>query len=126
MPTYDLDVFVFLPRSESPLVSLDSVYAWAAARGYAARHEHIIIEGLPTQFIPSPNALSDEAITSAGVLDYKGLEVRVVQPEYLVALYSQPEARTAKRRERAAMLLDWPGLKRPLLDEILKRHGLEL
>jgi hypothetical protein len=32
----------------------------------------------------------------------------------------------AKRRERAAMLLDWSGLNRKLLDEILNRHGLSL
>jgi hypothetical protein len=37
-----------------------------------------------------------------------------------------PEARTAKRRERAAMLLEWPGLNRGRLDDILKRHGLSL
>ena len=125
VPTYDLDVFVFLPRTESPLVSLDAVYRWAAGRRYPAKDEHVIVEGLPTQFIPSPNVLSDEAITTAQLLDYKGVKVRVVLPEYLVALYSQPEARTAKRRERAAMLLDWPGLKRSRLDEILKRYGLE-
>jgi hypothetical protein len=50
--------------------------------------------------------------------------VRVVRPEYLVALYLQPGARTAKRRECAAALLEWPGLNRAALNEILSRHGL--
>jgi len=67
VPTFDLDVLVFLPASDEAILSLDSLYRWAEAR-----------------------------------------------------------ARTAKRRERAAMLLDWPGLNRRLLDEILNRHGLSL
>ena len=36
----------------------------------------------------------------------------------------QPSARTAKRRERAAMLSELPGLNRARLDDILSRHGL--
>lgn len=57
-------------------------------------------------------------------MDYQGVLVRVARPEYLIALYLQPEARTAKRRERAAMLMELPTLDRGLVDEILRRHGL--
>jgi hypothetical protein len=126
IPTFDLDVLVFLPPSEEAIVSLDSLYRWTEARGYSASREHILIEGVRTQLLPSPSPLADEAIDTAETLDYDGVPVKVVKPEYLVALYSVPSARTAKRRERAAMLLDWPGLNRKLLDEILGRHGLTL
>ena len=126
VPTFDLDVLVFLPGPDQPIVSLDSIYGWTEARGYRASEEHILIEGVPTQFLPSPNPLADEAIETAEDLDYEGVPVKVVKPEYLVALYSDPPARTAKRQERAAMLLDWSGLNRTLLDEILDRHGLSL
>ena len=127
VPTFDLDVLVFLPpASDEAVVSLDSLYRWTEARGYPALKEHILIEGVPTQFLPSPGPLADEAIEAAATLDYDGVPVRVVKPEYLVALYSEPSARTAKRRERAAMLLDWPSLNRKFLDEILNRHGLSL
>jgi hypothetical protein len=44
--------------------------------------------------------------------------------EYLIALYLEPSARTPRRRERAALLLELPGLNRPMLDEILARHGI--
>lgn len=124
--TYDLDVFVFLPPGTGPLVSLDGIYRWTLDHGYTADKEHISIEGVPTQFLPSPDALADEAIETAETLDYDGVPARVVLPEYLVALYLQPEVRTPKRRERAAMLLEWPGLNRGRLDAILKRHGLSL
>ena len=124
--TYDLDVLVLLPSSTGPLVSLDGIYQWASSRGYATHKEHVIIEGVPTQFVPSPGALGDEAIETAETLEYEGVPARVALPEYLVALYLQPQARTLKRRERAARLAEWPGLNRARLDEILKRHGLSL
>jgi hypothetical protein len=56
----------------------------------------------------------------------RGVVVRVVPPEYLIALYLPPQAKTPRRRERAAMLLELPNLNRELLDEILGRHGLSL
>jgi hypothetical protein len=124
--TYDLDVLVFLPPSDGPIVSLDSLHHWTAERGYPAHREHVILGGVPTQFLPSPSRLTDEAIDMAKTLDYEGVPTRVVLPEYLIALYLQPEARTAKRRERAAMLLDWPGLNRARLDASLEQHGLAL
>ncbi len=124
--TYDLDVLVFLPQAGGPLVKLDPIYQWATNHGYAPDEEHLIVEGVPTQFIPAPNALADEAVRSAATLDYEGVPVRVVRPEHLIALYLEPAARTAKRQARAAMLLEWPGLNRQLLDEILLRHGLTL
>ena len=124
VPTYDLDVLVFLPSAPGSLVSLDGVYRWASECGYEARKEHILIEGVPTQFVPSPTSLADEAIRTAAQLDYEGVATRVVVPEYLIALYLEPGARTPKRRERAAMLLEWKGLNRERLDAILDEHGL--
>lgn len=126
VPTFDLDVLLFLPPSSGGIVSLDAIYRWTEARGYKAVEEHVLIEGVRTQFLPSPGPLADEAIEAAATLDYGGVPVRVATPEYLIALYSEPAARSAKRRERAAILLEWPGLNRALLDEILERHGLTL
>jgi len=111
VPTFDLDVLVRLPQQGGDLVRLEGI-------------EHILVEGLPTQFLPSPDSLAREAVSSAAEVDYQGVAVRVVRPEYLIALYFQPTARTAKRRERAAMLLELPSLNRALVDEILSRHGL--
>ena len=59
-------------------------------------------------------------------LEYEGVPTRVASPEYLVALYLQPEARTLTRRERAARLVEWPGLNRGRLDAILDKYGLSL
>jgi hypothetical protein len=81
VPTYDLDVLVFLPASTGPLVSLDLIYRWTEAHGYTAKDEHVLIEGVPTQFVPSPSELADAAIQTAETLDYEGVPVKVARPE---------------------------------------------
>jgi hypothetical protein len=117
-----------MPRFADALRALNSMKTDGVieAKGYPAQEEHVLVEGLPTQFVPSPNELSDEAITSAEELDYEGIRVRVVRPEHLIALYLEPAARTPKRRERAAALLEWPGLNQARLTAILERYGLKL
>lgn len=126
IPTYDLDVLVFLPEDESAIVSLAPLYDWAAGRGYPAQAEHVMIAGVPVRFLPAHNRLAEEAIDRAVTLEYEGVPVRVVRPEYLVALYLEPGARTLKRRERAAALMESGALDRGTLDQLLERFGLEL
>jgi hypothetical protein len=124
--TFDLDVFVLLPGDATLLVSLDPLYRWAEASGYAAEGEHIVIEGLPVQFIPSHSALADEAIDEAASLDYEGVPVRVIRPEHLIALYLEPSARTAKRLQRVAALREESAIDPNRLDSILRRYNLAL
>jgi len=59
-------------------------------------------------------------------LDYDGQAVRVMRPEHLIALYLQPTARTRKRLERVATLLDEDNLDHALLDDVLMRYSLKL
>jgi hypothetical protein len=125
IPTYDLDVLVFLPEREKPIVSLGTIYQWATVRGYAVDAEHVLVEGVPVQFLPSHNELADEAIETAATLEYEGVAVRVVRPEYLVALYLEPSARTAKRRERAAALIEAAGTDQKVLKDLIHRFKLE-
>ncbi len=125
VPTFDLDVLVFLSEDESTIVSLAPIYNWSAERGYSTQAEHVMVEGVPVQFIPAHGELADEAIERAATLEYEGVPVRVVKPEYLVALYLEPGARTLKRRERAAALRESPAVDMATLDGLLRRFGLE-
>ena len=125
VPTFDLDVLVFLAEDAGPIVSLAPIYDWTAARGYSTQAEHVIIEGVPVQFLPAHDELADEAIERAATLQYEGVPVRVVRPEYLVALYLEPGARTMKRRERAAALRESPAVDPAVLEGLLERFGLE-
>jgi len=65
--TYDVDVFVVLETAgASKLVTLDRIYEWARRRGYAEDSEHVMIHGVPVQFLPAHNALAEEAMRRLG------------------------------------------------------------
>ena len=123
--TFDLDVFVLWEQS-GYLVSMAPVYEWARGRGYEARAEHIFIAGVPVQILPAHNELAREAVVRAAAMDYDGEPVRVIRPEYLIAMYLEETARTRKRLERVAALLDEGNLDRVLLDSLLELYHLRL
>ena len=120
VPTFDLDGLV-LPQSAGPIVSLQPIDQWAAKQGYTSELEHIVIDGVPVQFLPSYNDLADEAIQTAIDREYRGVDIRVVKPEYLIALYLVPSARTLKRKERAAALRESATKDRELLADVMSR-----
>ena len=62
------------------------------------------MHGVPVQFLPAHNSLAEAAVSTARVLDYDDVPVRVINPEHLVALALQAGGR--KRRERAWQLLE--------------------
>lgn len=123
--TFDLDVFV-LQEQTGPLVSLSTIYAWAAKRGYEEQAEHIVIAGVPVQIIPAHNELASEAVAEAVEMDYDGVPVRVIRPEYLVALYLEGSARTRKRLERVEGLLEAGSVDESKLKSLLERFKLRL
>ena len=57
--TYDLDIFVLLPLSQSGLISLSPVYNWLTEHDYKAIGETIVIEDWPVQFLPVYNRLEE-------------------------------------------------------------------
>lgn len=120
--TYDVDVFVIRAVEGGGLASLSGIDDWTRKRGFAAVGEHVMIHGVPVQFLPAHNALVEEAITTARDLDYEGMRVRVVDPEHLVALALQ--AGGARRRERAWQLLEAGQVDRARLRALLARHGV--
>ncbi|MXZ71490.1 MAG: hypothetical protein F4Z04_08315 [Acidobacteria bacterium] len=121
--TYDLDVFVTVDAVPSQaLAPLSRIYEWARKRGIELQAEHLMIEGVPVQFLPAYSALVDAALSTAQVHDYDGVPVNVVDPEHLVALAL--EAGGARRRERAWQLLEAGAADRERLRRILKTHAI--
>ena len=121
--TYDIDVFVVLAgTAPASLVSLERFYEWARMRGFPADAEHILVHGVPVQFLPAHNALAESAVMTARTLDYDGVPVRVVDPEHLVALAFQ--AGGHKRRERAWQMIEVGAVNRQRLRELLSAHGI--
>src|SRR5262245_34505262 len=120
--TYDVDVFVTLSSTGHTLATLAAVYAWAERQGFPSEGEHLMIHGVPVQVLPAYNPLVEDAVAEARVHDYEGVAVRVVGPEYLIALALQ--AGGARRRERAWQLLQFGGADRARLRDILRRHAI--
>jgi len=120
--TYDLDVFVFLPAEESKIISLSPIYDYLKRKGYREDKEHIVVEGIPIQFIPAYNLLVEEAVREAREVKYKGVKTRVVQAEHLVAIMLQTGR--AKDKVRMVLFLEEAKINRSRLTEVIKRHHL--
>jgi hypothetical protein len=100
-------------------------YAWAKKHGYSTQAEHVVIGEIPVQFLVSSGPLTDEAIERAATLKFDDTDVRVVRPEYLIAMYLHGSARTRQRRERAAVLRDEGNIDASLLGDLMTRFQLE-
>ena len=103
-------------------MSLSLVYEWARERGIKVDAEHLMIEGVPVQLLPSYSDLVEAALETARVHDYEGVPVRVVGPEHLVALAL--DAGGARRRERAWQLLQSGAVDRERLEALLTEHDV--
>jgi len=121
--TFDLDVFVALPRSASDLLSLTPLYEALRARGYAEEGECVLIEGVPVQFLPAYNALPEEALREARDTSYEETPTRVVRAEHLIAICLQTGR--DKDRERVRIFREQAELDLSYLADVLQCHGLE-
>jgi hypothetical protein len=120
--THDLDIFIFLPQSSTGLITLSPIYEFAKSKGYQTSHEHIIIAGVPVQFIPAYNPLIEEAITDAQNIKYKKVKTKVLKIEHLLAIMLQTDR--PKDRTRIAHLMGEAKINMKDFLAILKRHNL--
>lgn len=120
--TYDLDVFVFLPATEDPLPTLSPLYDYLRSRGYREHKEHVLVEGVPVQFIPAYNPLIEEAVKEAKEIKYKRSKTKVLRAEHLFVIMLQTDR--AKDKARMALFLEEAKMNQRELGQIIKRHGL--
>lgn len=85
--TYDLDVFVIV-KSElgTKVISLAPIYDYLSSKGYSWKGEHIIVEGLPVQFIPVESGIEREALENSKDLTYSGVKTKILSAEYLIVI----------------------------------------
>ena len=124
--TVDLDIFFFFKEKQSaPILSLDSIYDFAKARGFFFDHEFINIHGWLVQFIEvSHSALWIEAVKNADVINIDGHDAFVIDKEHLAAMWLF--AGRAKDYQKITMFVDAAILNSDKLTDILKRHDLLL
>ena len=120
--TYDLDVFVILPDEDPVIITLSPIYDYAKKNGYPLEGEHIVIEGIPVQFIPAYNELVREAVEKARKIKYIEVETQIVGAEFLLAIMLQTYR--PKDRERILMFLDEVDVNMKYLENILRRYEL--
>src|SRR5213082_3271517 len=121
--TFDLDIFVVLPRTPGGLLTLSSLYEGLRARGYREENECVLIEGVPVQFLPAYNALVEDALNEAQEIMYEDMRTRVLRSEHLVAICLQTGR--DKDRERVRILREQAKLDQNFLADVLRRHQLE-
>jgi hypothetical protein len=88
--TYDMDIYCFLPAQTGRLVTLSPIYGFLKKQGYREDKEHVLIEGVPVQFVPAYNDLVTAAVTEAVETKFKRTRTRVVQVEYLLRSCCRP------------------------------------
>lgn len=120
--TFDLDIFILLLEEAGSLVSLTPIYEWLSQRGYNPEKEHILIEGIPVQFIPAYNDLVNDAVNNAVEMLYEDEKTFVIRPEYLIAIMLQTNR--PKDRDRLFKIWDQADTDEILLRKILVKHKL--
>jgi len=121
--TFDLDVFVVLPRTPGGSLTLTPIYEALRARGYREEDECVLIEGVPVQFLPAYNSLVEEALNQAREIMYEDVPARVLRSEHLLAICLQTGR--SKDRERVRILREQAKLDQNFLADVLRRHQLE-
>jgi len=120
--TYDLDVFIVLPgEGDKNLILLTPLYNYLEKKGYTWKGEHVIIEGMPVQFIPA-DELEEESVVNAKRIEYEGVKTKVMRPEYLIAILLR--AGRKKDLDKIEKLQEQTRIDQKKLKAILHRYGL--
>lgn len=124
--TFDLDIFIFLPHTKNnfnSIISLSPIYNYLTKKGYPVEKEHVIIENIPVQFIPTYNKLTEEALQQAREHNYKNTKTWVISLEYLLAIMI--DTSRPKDQARVSELVQTGPLDKKCFSDILKRYNLK-
>ncbi|PYS80097.1 MAG: hypothetical protein DMF70_11810 [Acidobacteria bacterium] len=119
--TEDIDVLVMTP--EDRLVIELPGLNYLKARGYTEfRHEGIVVDDWPVQFLPATTQLEREAYLNAEISNLDEVPVRVVLAEHLVAIMLS--VGRPKDLARIEMFLSQNAVRIEALEDLIQRHGL--
>ena len=119
--TLDADMLVDVPQPDKLGVP-SGIYAFCAARGFAAEGEAVRVGAWPTQFVPVFSPLTREAMDQAETADFDGVPFRVVRAVYLAVI-----ALSVGRAEdftRILSLLESGSVTRKEIGLLAAQHGL--
>ncbi len=121
--TEDLDIFVHIRPGGNPFMEFQPIFDYLKDKSYAMKGEHYYVEGFPVQFLPTGKKLIDEAIDEANEFRLSdGTIVRVMSPEYLVAIML--DTGRLKDYLRISVFLQHNVVNLEELQRILDEHNL--
>lgn len=120
--TFDLDIFFIPNDNQDMILSLSPLYEWLKEKNYKPIKEHVVIEGIPVQFIPVYNDLVHEAVHKAAKKKYEDISTFVIRPEYLIAIMLKTGR--SKDRERLIKMFDQTNILNEQLEKILTKYDL--
>lgn len=120
--TNDVDIF-FIPPEEQGLLVLTPFYEFCTQKGYKTYKEYILIGETPIQFLPAATELEKEAVQHAVPVRYKNIQVNILRPEYLIAIFLR--VFRLKNKGKIVRLLEQTEIDKKLLSDILTRHSLK-
>lgn len=120
--TYDLDLIVQVPENKNILNPLEIIYTWAKQNNLQFDGEHIIIEGVPVQFLLAYNDLVSEALINAVEIKLFDEKTYILKAEYLMAIMLQTGRMVDK--ERFVRFISDAEYDKLLLQSLLAQHKL--
>lgn len=122
--TYDLDIFIAIRPGfiTGKVISLSPIYECFTGKGYGWKGEHIIVEGVPVQFILVDSDLEKDALKDVKNIVYEQTKTKILKPEYLIAIF----LKTGRNKdfEKINRMLKQSKIDREFLNKILKKHNL--
>ena len=120
--TYDLDLIVNLINNANDLEPLASLYSWANENNYYCEGEHIIVAGIPVQFLLPYNKLVSEALENRVPITLFEEKTFILNAEYLMAIMLQTWR--SIDRERLIRFIDEANYDENRFIDILTRFDL--
>jgi hypothetical protein len=96
--TYDLDLIINIPNNGNNPAPLSEIYKWAQENNYVTEGEHIVIEGVPVQFLLPYNDLVIEALENSFEIYLFEERSFIIGAEYLMAIMIQTGRASDKER----------------------------
>jgi len=121
--TYDLDLIVHVSGEEKTLDPLFCIYDWADKYGYKTENEHILIGGIPVQFLLAYNDLVKDALDNRNEVILFSEKTYILKAEYLMAIMLQTNR--LSDRERFARFLVEAEYNKALFLNIIKKFDLQ-
>ncbi len=120
--TYDADI-IFIASDKTLSAGIPAIYSHLQSKGWRVEREHLLVKDFPVQFLAA-SGLTEEAVREAKRIEYEGVPAKVFRPEYISAVAASVGRH--KDLARIEQLLEQAKIDKALLDDILRRHNLNL